>query len=476
MKIIRTSTNSYALSFRRECICYLSQELLNIIDGKSDITDIRAHQDSKKEDILYYKKKYEYLVKHGVLGNTYRNIHLAPIFAEHVESSFYNTPELVFEVTESCNMRCSYCVYGGMYNNAVNRSNSSLTADMMLNAIHEILDRRDPKLTKIMVGFYGGEPLLLFNEIKKVISCIDAEVSPFKVCWLMTTNATLLTDEVADFCCSHNIDLLISLDGNSIHNKYRVFNNGMPTYELVTSNIKKMQKRHPSYFQKKVSFSSVHATDARIPDIETFFENEYKKRPLISMLTTIGAKDDTISKATEHQTNDEVKNWNIDAEMISFVHNLTHNISTDITSMLHRSKNNNGLNDNQFYFRPSGTCFPFGKKIFITAKGVIKPCEKVPLDFSLGTFNGEHFIVSFSQIAEFYNHLYEQVWNECRSCGNLYNCSYCIWSIPNILSNSRLKCPNKTTHIAALKKYGIMCNYLEETPEVYRKYIDIHYE
>ena len=48
------------------------------------------------------------------------------INAEIVKHCLANTPQITFEITEKCNLSCSYCGYGKIYNNKDPRSNRSL--------------------------------------------------------------------------------------------------------------------------------------------------------------------------------------------------------------------------------------------------------------------------------------------------------------------------------------------------------------
>jgi sulfatase maturation enzyme AslB (radical SAM superfamily) len=67
---------------------------------------------------------------------------------------------------------------------------------------------------KIIPGFtfFGGEPLLKFEEIIKPL------VLKYKDSfgWSITTNGTLLTEEIIDFCYDNKISILLSLDGGEI--------------------------------------------------------------------------------------------------------------------------------------------------------------------------------------------------------------------------------------------------------------------
>lgn len=80
--------------------------------------------------------------------------------------------------------------------------------------------------------FYGGEPLLEIEKIKKIIDEIDV---PFR----MQTNGKLL-DELPFSYTKRVGKILISLDGNEERTD---FNRGKGTYEKVMGNIKKIREQ-----------------------------------------------------------------------------------------------------------------------------------------------------------------------------------------------------------------------------------------
>jgi uncharacterized protein len=60
-----------------------------------------------------------------------------------------------------------------------------------------------------------------------------------KVQFTMTTNVTLLNNEVSRFLIENEFELMISLDGpEEIHDRNRILENGTGTFNIVESNIK----------------------------------------------------------------------------------------------------------------------------------------------------------------------------------------------------------------------------------------------
>jgi len=65
------------------------------------------------------------------------------------------------------------------------------------------------------IDFYGGEPLLAFEEIKQTVGQIEglSKKRRVKAHYSLTTNGSLLTDEILDFLEDHKFSVLLSFDG-----------------------------------------------------------------------------------------------------------------------------------------------------------------------------------------------------------------------------------------------------------------------
>lgn len=73
-----------------------------------------------------------------------------------------------------------------------------------------------PKLTReYAVNFYGGEPLLSFSLIKKTISLLSEKNARLKkrARYSLSTNGSLLTEEIIQFLDKHNFTVELSFDG-----------------------------------------------------------------------------------------------------------------------------------------------------------------------------------------------------------------------------------------------------------------------
>lgn len=133
--------------------------------------------------------------------------------------------------TNKCNMKCRYCY-------EVNKMERSISYDLLDQTIEFIVNHKQKNgIDKISVVTHGGEPLIEFEKIKYFISnlnkCID------NVEYIMTTNATLLNDEIIEYISQHYSTLSVSIDGTKqSHNLNRIFQNGNGSYDYVIKNAK----------------------------------------------------------------------------------------------------------------------------------------------------------------------------------------------------------------------------------------------
>ena len=160
---------------------------------------------------------------------------------------------LTLEVTHDCNLSCEYCSFGSHYlqTRAVNALPMSLATAR--NAVECFLDHEP---IGAGIGFYGGEPLLEFQLIREVV-CIAEQMAFDKgvdLRFSLTTNGTLLKDEVIHYLVEHQFSILISLDGDKeSHDRYRLFRNcngigrSKGSFDVIVANMARFVELYPIY-------------------------------------------------------------------------------------------------------------------------------------------------------------------------------------------------------------------------------------
>ncbi len=156
----------------------------------------------------------------------------------------YPVAGIILLLAQECNMRCVYCYgVGGKYAGA-----GLMSEETAFRAVDWLI-ANSGNARKVGIGFYGGEPLLNFPLMRKVVSYAGTKAAEKckQINFNMTTNGSLLTDEISSFLEDEKIDLLISFDGPpEYQNRQRPFKDGSGSYDRVHANIQKLRAVFPN--------------------------------------------------------------------------------------------------------------------------------------------------------------------------------------------------------------------------------------
>ena len=150
---------------------------------------------------------------------------------------------VVLNVNTGCNLSCTYCYKEDLDKPAAGRRMAFETARDSI----ELLLRESPDEPRYNVVFFGGEPLSNLPLIKQVVAYCEPRFAALgrKVDFVMTTNATLLTNDTIDWLNAHRFGLSISIDGpRAIHDRNRITVGGHGTYETVRRKAERLLSRY----------------------------------------------------------------------------------------------------------------------------------------------------------------------------------------------------------------------------------------
>ena len=148
------------------------------------------------------------------------------------------TPLHLFVVTLRCEHSCPYCQVSRQSTDRARYDMSEETAQRALKIAFGSPSAR------IKIEFQGGEPLLNFDLIEKMVlgAKAAAAASRKKLDFVIASNLALLTDEHLSFCKTHDVLLSTSLDGPAdLHNKNRPRPGGN-SHELAVKGIRRAQE------------------------------------------------------------------------------------------------------------------------------------------------------------------------------------------------------------------------------------------
>ena len=143
---------------------------------------------------------------------------------------YFNT--LIVKFASPCNLNCTYCYEYNTGDDSWKKKPKFISAEnakILNNRLREYLI--DSELQKINIVSHGGEPLLLGSKKLDEIFSIIKDGIEDKLNFGMQTNAVLVNTDIIEVLKKHNVKCGVSIDGNSQHNKFRVFHNGKSTYE-----------------------------------------------------------------------------------------------------------------------------------------------------------------------------------------------------------------------------------------------------
>ncbi len=171
---------------------------------------------------------------------------------------------LTVYVTTRCNLACSYCIYGGNYG----RYPEFVRTDMSWKAAKAMVDflvERSSESQTIRLDFFGGEPLLAFDLIRRSLGYLKSRVTPrgSEVEATIASNGTIMTREILDFLRGERIYLQFSIDGDrDVHDSRRRFRgSGRGSFDRVLKNLELVHKSDPEYFAHFIRIKCVLTLD-----------------------------------------------------------------------------------------------------------------------------------------------------------------------------------------------------------------------
>ena len=142
-------------------------------------------------------------------------------------------------LTNACNLRCRYC-FVKQQNNYMSWQVAKDAADMLLDNAAEVGARPD-------ITFFGGEPLLMWDKIiKPLVAYIRSERKSNSILSI-TTNGTLLTEEMLRYMKENQVGILFSIDGaRETQDHNRPAANGESSFDMLAENVDRIIRYFPN--------------------------------------------------------------------------------------------------------------------------------------------------------------------------------------------------------------------------------------
>jgi len=481
------SGNSYMYSMDKSKIMHTNPLLAFIIlnNNKSNLNYLISQNplfsNITPSEINYQLQKYEFLKNNGYFNKCtafkQRNKRLSK---ESVLYNFSRLGSICFEVTEACNLNCTYCGYGELYGHYDKRENKKLDfiyAKSLIDYYHLFLNSTDDTYTEndsIMFNFYGGEPLLNFELIKGIVDYVKTlKFKGKSIEFAMTTNGLLL-DKYIEFIANNDFYLTVSIDGDSFCSSYRLDHSGNNRFEDLYKNLKHIQRQYPDYFKDKIIFNSVLHNKNSYEEIYGFISKEFGKFPRISEMNDKGVAADKKDDYKQIYRNGFESFKSYESKDTSNMLPAVNNVFMDYTA---RGADSLGFTlkydsvNSLFNESPksllTGSCTPFYRSVFLTANRKILYCEKVPHDKILGIIHEDGVVeFDFEKITSFHNNQYDGISNSCSTCYAINRCTHCT-----LADNELTFCSDYQTKEDMLNRLSNIVEYFEENPSNYIKSI-----
>lgn len=402
----------------------------------SGIFHLEGYGDFPYSEFNHQYRKFLFLQKNGFFHSKARINLDGVISPADIQSNMEHIRQLIFEITEDCNLSCTYCTYSKFYTNT-ERGVKEPKLEEIAKTVTYFLERRRNRKAPLIISFYGGEPLKNMKLIRQVVSLLKAlpgNTIPFR--FTMTSNGIYLKKYI-EYLVEHNFEVGISLDGDRYGNAFRLLKNNQPSYDLVVRNLDYVRDHHPAFFEKNINFMSVLHNRNNYGDLERFFREKYHKIPIMSDLSTLGVTDKykdefnrTFIENKKEDRNDQVPMERLMTrhprvkEMADIIEKYSGMVFKNYYHVLHPKKRH----PLKKKFIPTATCSPFSLRAYITAEGSILPCEHISRDFEIGQVNTSAIDIETGKLSEMFNNYYRKMNPLCNSCYLADNCKECMFN------------------------------------------------
>ncbi len=189
----------------------------------------------------------EGLVRELRLVRAIHSDQFVPVPAPKAPPADYPLQALVLNVTNQCNLACTYCYEFGSDKIATPQGKPKyMTIDTAKASVDFLLDSSGNR-EAVHITFFGGETLMNFKLLREVVLYANgaAAARGRRITFSLTTNATLLTDEIIDFLSDNAIGVTVSMDGPpELQDKHRVYKNGKGSYAVIEPRLRALIARH----------------------------------------------------------------------------------------------------------------------------------------------------------------------------------------------------------------------------------------
>ena len=421
--------------------CSLFQTLKYIEDGK--INQIPKDNSIKRFEAMgYFSTKRPLHMQHNGLSTLQNDLDR-------------NIRQITLQVTQQCNFRCTYCTYAPKdFHYQREHSSKQMPFELAQNAIQFLYDH-SIDTDKPCIGFYGGEPLLQWGMIEKLVLFAETLFSGKDLMFTITTNGSLLNEKIVDFMSRRrNFHLMISLDGSpKSHDRSRKYmKDGSGTFSVILRNLRIVKEKFPDFFQT-IRFNVV--IDPRFSYDEPYvFYDEHADTfdPRNIQFTIV---DDSLGFETVIESETyfaELTKQRLKV-ILALLHKYPQAQISKTTYYAIMSEWADGNKKLDHYLLPdtishSGPCIPGQRRLFVDVEGNFYPCERVSETSACTKIGDLYHGFDYEAAGKILN-IASLTEEHCKKCWAIRLCSACIRHCDN---NGELSGDLKRSYCPSMRK------------------------
>jgi len=379
----------------------------------------------------------------------------------------HSMEQLILEATDRCNLRCRYCTYSGNYRHRRVHGTQTMGWDTARLAVDVFADAsRETEAPAL--SFYGGESLLAFELMKRVVGYAAKKVN-HRLAFNVTTNGTLLKGEVVDFLVENGFLVMVSLDGPpEIHDRMRVYPDGRGSFHDIMSNLLALKQNYPDFYRRKVGFAVTLSLLDEVETVADFFAKNgelFAGRPV-----SVSHVDSIDTELFERGILPES-----DAGPLRRFYGGIEDALIAGTELSPVAKGLIGNNLRKLHERSpdplgetvhaNGICCPGARRLFCTVSGDLTVCERVNQGLTLGHVATG---VDSDRAAELVEEYVALSAPDCLNCWAVRMCSLCFANIfSDHLDMSRKRTVCEIMRAQVLNNMRLYCSVRELNPDAF---------
>ncbi len=190
---------------------------------------------------------------------------------------------MCLHMAHDCNLRCKYCFAStGDFH-----GERSLMPENVAMAAMDFLIEKSGSRRNLEVDFFGGEPLMNFDVVKKTVEYGRSleKAHDKNIRFTITTNGLMLNQEILDFINREMNNVVISVDGRpEVHDNMRKTVKGGPSFKLIAPNALKIaQSRNQDKYYVRGTFTAFNTDFSK--DVEFLADYGFKQLSLEPVVT-----------------------------------------------------------------------------------------------------------------------------------------------------------------------------------------------